>query len=172
MPKPLTRPVACGASRRSASHATGPGGFRHHRTIPNEVGLDGASRPSDKGCYRSQETVARAHPGLSPAPAHLLHLDGSENHLPAVGAEVKGDGKVVGFVGSSARHHELGPIALAVVKRRLRGTPLSTLTTWRPCRRSWSSPRWACIPMTVAAAAHRLESRGLGPLPAPQPLVV
>ena len=27
--------------------------------------------------------------------------------------------KVVGFVGSSARHHELGPIALAMVKRNV-----------------------------------------------------
>ena len=29
------------------------------------------------------------------------------------------DGKVVGFVGTSARHHELGPIALAMVKRNV-----------------------------------------------------
>jgi hypothetical protein len=29
------------------------------------------------------------------------------------------DGRDVGFVGSSARHHELGPIALAVVKRNV-----------------------------------------------------
>ena len=27
--------------------------------------------------------------------------------------------KVVGFVGTSARHHELGPIALAMVKRNV-----------------------------------------------------
>ena len=29
------------------------------------------------------------------------------------------DGRPVGFVGSSARHHELGPIALALVKRNV-----------------------------------------------------
>src|SRR5690606_40817199 len=37
--------------------------------------------------------------------------------LPPHGAEVTADGEQVGFVGSSVRHHELGPIALALVKR-------------------------------------------------------
>ena len=36
-----------------------------------------------------------------------------------MGAAVSLDGRDVGFVGSSARHHELGPIALAVVKRNV-----------------------------------------------------
>ena len=49
----------------------------------------------------------------------MLHLDGSENRLPDRGADLllPDTGKSVGFVGSSARHHELGPIALALVKR-------------------------------------------------------
>ena len=91
-----------------------------HRTIPNEVGWIGTAVHLDKGCYRGQETVARVHTlGRPPRRLTLLHLDGSENRLPAVGAELLLGDKVVGFVGTSARHHELGPIALALVKRNV-----------------------------------------------------
>jgi folate-binding protein YgfZ len=91
-----------------------------HRTIPNEVGWIGPAVHLDKGCYRGQETVARVHTlGRPPRRLTMLHLDGSENRLPAAGSEVTLDGKAVGFVGSSARHHELGPIALALVKRNV-----------------------------------------------------
>jgi folate-binding protein YgfZ len=91
-----------------------------HRTIPNEVGWIGPAVHLDKGCYRGQETVARVHTlGRPPRRLTLLHLDGTENRLPAQGADLLLDGKNVGFVGSSARHHELGPIALAVVKRNV-----------------------------------------------------
>ena len=92
-----------------------------HRTIPNEVGWVGPAVHLDKGCYRGQETVARVHTlGRPPRRLTLLHLDGSENRLPTAGGEVTdATGKVVGFVGSSARHHELGPIALALLKRNV-----------------------------------------------------
>ena len=91
-----------------------------HRTIPNEVGWIGPAVHLDKGCYRGQETVARVHTlGRPPRRLVLLHLDGSENRLPPVGSAVSLDGRDVGFVGSSARHHELGPIALALVKRNV-----------------------------------------------------
>ncbi len=92
-----------------------------HRTIPNEVGWIGPAVHLDKGCYRGQETVARVHNlGRPPRRLTLLHLDGSENRLPAVGADVTDEsGKVIGRLGSSARHHELGPIALALLKRNL-----------------------------------------------------
>jgi folate-binding protein YgfZ len=94
------------------------------RTIPNEVGWI-ADEPwnavhLDKGCYRGQETVARVHNlGKPPRRLTLLHLDGSENRLPAPGTEVlpEAGGRAAGVVGSSARHHELGPIALALLKR-------------------------------------------------------
>ncbi len=91
------------------------------RTIPNEAGWIGTAVHLDKGCYRGQETVARVHTlGRPPRRLTLLHLDGSENRLPAVGAELRtAEGKTVGFVGTSARHHELGPIALAMVKRNV-----------------------------------------------------
>jgi folate-binding protein YgfZ len=91
-----------------------------HRTIPNEVGWIGSAVHLDKGCYRGQETVARVHTlGRPPRRLTLLHLDGTENRLPAAGADVVLGGKTIGFVGSSARHHELGPIALALVKRNV-----------------------------------------------------
>ncbi len=91
-----------------------------HRTIPNEAGWIPSAVHLDKGCYRGQETVARVHTlGRPPRRLTLLHLDGSENRLPERGADLKQDDKIVGFVGSSARHHELGPIALALVKRNV-----------------------------------------------------
>lgn len=89
-----------------------------HRTIPNEIGLLGTHL--DKGCYRGQETVARVHTlGRPPRRLVQLLLDGSPEALPAIGAELVLDGRVVGFVGSSARHHELGPVALGLVKRNV-----------------------------------------------------
>lgn len=91
-----------------------------HRTLPNELGLLGRAVALDKGCYRGQETVARVHTlGRPPRRLVLLHLDGSVDRLPGHGADVTASGRVVGSVGSSARHHELGPIALALVKRNV-----------------------------------------------------
>jgi folate-binding protein YgfZ len=91
-----------------------------HRTIPNEAGWIGPAVHLDKGCYRGQETVARVHTlGRPPRRLTLLHLDGSQETLPTPGAELRLGEKVVGFVGTSARHHELGPIALAMVKRNV-----------------------------------------------------
>ncbi len=94
------------------------------RAIPNEVGLLGRAVHLDKGCYRGQETVARVHTlGRPPRRLVLLHLDGSADRLPAEGSPVSlggsEEGASVGFVGTSARHHELGPIALALVKRNV-----------------------------------------------------
>jgi hypothetical protein len=95
------------------------------RTIPHEVGWIGGPEIGgavhlDKGCYRGQETVARVHNlGRPPRRLVLLHLDGSVDALPQQGASVTHDGQQVGVVGSTARHHELGPIGLALVKRSL-----------------------------------------------------
>lgn len=89
-----------------------------HRTIPNEVGWIGTAVHMDKGCYRGQETVARVHTlGRPPRRLTLLHLDGTANALPKTGAALSLDGREIGFVGTSARHYELGPIALGLVKR-------------------------------------------------------
>jgi len=89
-----------------------------HRTLPHEVGWIGPGVHLAKGCYRGQEAVARVHNlGHPPRRLVLLHLDGSEERFPAHGDAVVLDGKEVGFVGTAARHYELGPIATAVVKR-------------------------------------------------------
>jgi tRNA-modifying protein YgfZ len=89
-----------------------------HRTIPHEMGWIGGAVHLSKGCYRGQETVARVHNlGHPPRRLVLLHLDGSEDRLPAHGDPVTLDGAAIGFVGSAARHYELGPIALALIKR-------------------------------------------------------
>jgi len=89
-----------------------------HRTIPAEVGWVGPAVHLDKGCYRGQETVARVH-NLGRPPRRLvrLHLDGSDAVLPEHGDPVVVDDRAVGFVGTAVRHHELGPVALALVKR-------------------------------------------------------
>jgi folate-binding Fe-S cluster repair protein YgfZ len=80
-----------------------------------------------KGCYRGQETVAKVHNlGHPPRRLIMLHLDGSDALLPGSGSPVLLDGTAVGVVTSSARHHELGPIALAMVKRSL--DPSAALT--------------------------------------------
>jgi folate-binding protein YgfZ len=92
-----------------------------HRTIPNEAGWIGPAVHLDKGCYRGQETVARVHHlGRPPRKLVLLHLDGmTTDELPAQGTPVTLDGRAVGFVGTAVRHHELGQVALALVKQNV-----------------------------------------------------
>ena len=88
------------------------------RTIPHEVDWLRTAVHLHKGCYRGQETVARVHNlGRPPRRLVFLHLDGSGHTLPGRGVDVEADGKVVGRLTSVARHYELGPIALAVIKR-------------------------------------------------------
>jgi tRNA-modifying protein YgfZ len=117
---------------RIAAHRPRFGLDTDHRTIPHEVGWIETAVHLNKGCYRGQETVARVHNlGHPPRRLVFLHLDGSEERLPGHGDPVTagggageggeraegGDGAPVGFVGSAERHYELGPIALALVKR-------------------------------------------------------
>jgi folate-binding protein YgfZ len=103
-----------------------------HRTIPHEVGWIETAVHLSKGCYRGQETVARVHNlGHPPRRLVFLHLDGSVDRLPEHGDPIElagaepgdapGDarGATVGFTGSAARHYELGPIGLALVKRNV-----------------------------------------------------
>lgn len=88
------------------------------RTIPHEVDWLRTAVHLTKGCYRGQETVARVHNlGRPPRRLALAHLDGSGHLLPEVGATVRLGERAVGVVTSVARHHELGPVALAVLKR-------------------------------------------------------
>ncbi|KZS80573.1 MULTISPECIES: CAF17-like 4Fe-4S cluster assembly/insertion protein YgfZ [Mycobacterium] len=103
------------------------------RTIPHEVGWIGGPGLGavhlDKGCYRGQETVARVHNlGKPPRMLVLLHLDGSGDR-PSTGDAVMAGGRAVGRVGTVVEHVDLGPIALALVKR---GLPVDTELTTGP----------------------------------------
>ena len=93
------------------------------RTIPHEVDWIGPPGLSavhlDKGCYRGQETVARVHNlGRPPRMLVLLHLDGSTER-PAPGDPLLAEGRRVGRLGTVVDHADLGPIALALVRRGL-----------------------------------------------------
>jgi folate-binding protein YgfZ len=96
------------------------------RTIPHEMGWIGEAVHLDKGCYRGQETVARVHNlGKPPRMLVLLHLDGSADR-PATGDPVLAGGRAVGRLGTVVDHVDLGPVALALVKR---GLPADTALT-------------------------------------------
>jgi folate-binding protein YgfZ len=98
-----------------------------HKAIPNELGLLNKSVHMSKGCYRGQETVAKIfNLGAPPRRLVMLHLDGSAVVFPAQGTPVESNGVQVGFLGTVARHHELGPIALALIKR---STPTDAVLT-------------------------------------------
>ncbi|WP_295645017.1 folate-binding protein YgfZ [uncultured Corynebacterium sp.] len=122
---------------RIAAHIPEVGIDTDERTIPHEAAFFTGPRTAEatklgseadgpspyavhlnKGCYRGQETVSRVQNlGKPPRVIVLVHLDGSANRLPAVGSDFTAGGKVIGRVGSSAHDGELGPIALALVKR-------------------------------------------------------
>ena len=89
-------------------------------SLPHELDWLRTAVHLHKGCYRGQETVAKVHNvGRPPRRLTMLHLDGSGADLPSLGATVTlpGNDAPVGRVTSVSRHHELGPIALAVLKR-------------------------------------------------------
>ncbi len=102
------------------------------KSIPHELDWLRTAVHLSKGCYRGQETVAKVHNlGHPPRRLVLLHLDGSDAVLPVHGDEVQADRllpggeperRTVGAITSSAIHHELGPIALAVIKRTVPAT--------------------------------------------------
>ena len=89
-----------------------------HRTIAHEVDWLRTAVHLHQGCYRGQETIARVHNlGRPPRRLVFLHLDGSGHELPAAGDPVRLGDRTVGHLTSVVRHHEDGPIALALVKR-------------------------------------------------------
>jgi folate-binding protein YgfZ len=103
------------------------------RTIPHELDWMRSAVHLAKGCYRGQETVAKVHNiGHPPRRLVMLHLDGSDSVLPVHGDPVvlaADTAREVGHVTSSAVHHELGPIALALVKRTTdEAAPLAVLS--------------------------------------------
>lgn len=88
------------------------------KSIPHELDLIRTAVHLSKGCYKGQETIARVHNlGHPPRRLVFLQLDGSQHTLPAAESPVKLGERVVGRVTSVAQHYEMGPVALAVVKR-------------------------------------------------------
>ena len=101
------------------------------RTIPHEIDLVRTAVHLEKGCYKGQETIARVHNlGRPPRRLTFLQLDGSGHTLPSPGADVvvrpeaasadaaeAATARPVGTLTSVALHHEMGPIALAMLKR-------------------------------------------------------
>jgi hypothetical protein len=97
------------------------------KTIPHELDFLASAVHLSKGCYRGQETVAKVHNlGHPPRRLVMLHLDGSTHIHPQAGSEVvlmedlqSGSPVAKGRVTSVAQHHEMGPIALAVISRNV-----------------------------------------------------
>jgi folate-binding protein YgfZ len=103
---------------RIAAWRPRPGFETDEKTIPHELDLMRTAVHLAKGCYKGQETVARVHNlGHPPRRLTFLHLDGSQHTLPAPGSSVVSEGRTVGRVTSVGHHYEMGPIALAVLKR-------------------------------------------------------
>ncbi|OJX97694.1 hypothetical protein EDD28_1867 [Salana multivorans] len=127
------------------------------RSLPHELDWLRTAVHLHKGCYKGQEGVARTfNLGRPPRRLAFLHLDGSDHLLPEPGAAVEHGGRVVGSITSVARHHELGPIALAILKR---STPVdATLDVTGP-----AGPIAASQEVIVAPDGHgdgRPEARG------------
>ena len=89
-----------------------------HKTLPHEIGLIGPAVHLSKGCYRGQETVARLHNlGKPPRRLTLLYLEAGDNELPQHGDLIQLAGDEIGVICTAAQHYEMGPIALALIKR-------------------------------------------------------
>ena len=88
------------------------------KALPHELDWLRTAVHLDKGCYRGQETVAKVHNlGHPPRRLTLLHLDGSHSTLPRAGDVLTNGDKAVGLITRAGWHYELGPIALALLKR-------------------------------------------------------
>ena len=88
------------------------------KALPHEFDWLRSAVHLDKGCYRGQETVAKVHNlGHPPRRLTLLHLDGSQSQLPRPSEPVMLGDVEKGVITRAAWHFELGPIALALLKR-------------------------------------------------------
>lgn len=108
---------------RIAAGRPEPTDFQGVNAIPHEYDLLRTSVHLNKGCYRGQETVAKVfNVGRPPKRLVMLFLDGSDPVLPSAPPPlpclIQMDNPV-GWVLAAAHHYELGPIALAVVMRKV-----------------------------------------------------
>jgi folate-binding protein YgfZ len=112
--------MALDALRVAAFRPTGPNEI-DEKALPHEFDWLASAVHMSKGCYRGQEAVAKVHNlGHPPRRLVFLHLDGSGHALPDLGDEIFGaDDTVIGKVTSVGQHHEMGPIALGLIKRNV-----------------------------------------------------
>ncbi|NBR64573.1 MAG: folate-binding protein [Micrococcales bacterium] len=111
--------MALDALRVAAFKPIGPNEI-DEKSLPHESDWLATAVHLNKGCYRGQEAVAKVHNlGHPPRRLVFLHLDGSAHALPNSGDEVYLGEELVGKVTSVGQHFEMGPIALALVKRNV-----------------------------------------------------
>ena len=109
--------MALDALRVEAHRPAGPNEI-DEKALPHEFDWLATAVHLNKGCYRGQEAVAKVHNlGHPPRRLVFLHLDGSGHALPDLGDEVYLGDVVVGKITTVGQHYEMGPIALAVIKR-------------------------------------------------------
>ena len=119
------------------------------KTLPHELDWLRTAVHLNKGCYRGQEAVAKVHNlGHPPRRITLLHLDGSESLMPSSGDEVMLGEKTVGRITRAAWHYELGPIALAMLKRT---TPTEEVLTVITGGRSVGANQEVLVPIDAGA---------------------
>ncbi|WP_258802933.1 YgfZ/GcvT domain-containing protein [Pseudarthrobacter sp. NS4] len=132
------------------------------KTIPHELDLLRTAVHLAKGCYRGQETIARVHNlGHPPRRLVFLQLDGSQHTMPAAGSPVLSGERKVGAVTSVAQHYEMGPVALAVIKRSVAGDEILTIL-------DGDEPYTASQELIVAPDAGQVVGRQTGFLRGPR----
>ena len=121
---------------------------RHRR--PHDPQRGGPARLAPSTSTRAATAARRPSPGCTrsdvrPAAWCCCTSTARSTTCPPTAPTSRSDGTRVGSVGSSARHHELGPIALALVKRNTDpSTRPCSPTASPPPRSSSSTPRPAC----------------------------
>ncbi len=132
------------------------------KTIPHELDWLRTAVHLSKGGYRGQQTVAKVHNiGHPPRRLVMLYTDDFDTVLPAHGDDVvvpnqDGQDKSVGQVTSVARHFELGPIALAVVKR---GTDPTTELLVQTASRDIPARQVVIVPPDAGASSSATVPR-------------
>jgi len=120
--------MALDALRVEAHRPAGPNEI-DEKALPHEFDWLATAVHLNKGCYRGQEAVAKVHNlGHPPRRLVFLHLDGSGHALPDLGDEVYLGDAVVGKITTVGQHYEMGPIALAVIKRNTAVDELLTIS--------------------------------------------
>ncbi len=133
------------------------------KTIPHELDLLRTAVHLAKGCYKGQETIARVHNlGHPPRRLVFLQLDGSQHTLPEAGSPVLAGERKVGAVTSVAQHFEMGPVALAVIKRSVAPDEILTVL-------DGDEPYPAVQELIVAPDAGQVVGRQTGFLRGPRP---